>query len=202
MIKLKFSPVFLYAFAPLILGVCTVSENPLVRPSAHNITAVVDVTHTPLPKSANIAEQNFRRDWEAGFERSKAELIRKRESWIARHITDYDFVIAMYMGGVSSPWNRSPVRIEVRQGVVQSTGVVDKSDLSQLARTDGFNEFDTVVKVFDYLLAQLESGYIIGIEYDRRLGYPIRASVMFTYASNHNVRSIVISKLSPVKKQK
>jgi hypothetical protein len=192
-------PAFLALTIILSLGflVCGVSESPHITYRAP-ISAVI--TPTPLPQNANIADQNFRKDWQADYESSKADLANRRERWEAKDLTNYDFVVAKYIGGVSSPWNRSPVRIKVRGETAASIEVLDKSDISLLARTDGFEEFDTIPKLFDYLLAQLENGNIIKVDYDRDLGYPKRASVTFTYNSSHNIRSIVISNLLALEK--
>ena len=165
-------------------------------PSVISIAAKPAVTPTPLPKDAEIADVNFQKDWQVKYARSKAEIIKNAKAWRAKNRFNYDFTIAKYAGGQTNTWNRWPVRISVRDGVAASKELVDTTNTSEPSRTDGFEEIDTIPRLFDYLLAELESGNILMVEYDRRFGYPKRAYITFTYRHNHNVRSIVVSSLS------
>lgn len=153
------------------------------------------VTPTPLPEDAGIADLNFHKDWHAKYAVTKTEITKKSKAWKDKNLSNYDFTIARYAGGQTNSWNRWPVRIDVRNGVAISRELVDTTDTSDNVRTDGFEEFDTIPKLFDYLLAELEGGNILEVEFDRNLGYPKRAFIIFTYTRNHNQRSIVISSL-------
>lgn len=176
----------------------------LISPTTRvgNFASDPTVTPTPLPEDAEIADVNFHKDWHAKYAATKAEITKKAEAWKDKNLLNYDFTIARYAGGQTNTWNRWPVRIVARDGVVTSKQLVDTTDTSEPARTDGFEDFDTIPKLFDYLLEELESGNILEVEFDRNLGYPRRAFMIFTYKRNHNQRSIVVSSLGLTQGQK
>lgn len=97
--------------------------------------------------------------------------------------------------GVSSPWNRSPVLIKVDDGQPVSFKIVDKNDISMYARTDGFEEFDTIDKVFDYMLKELKNGRMVHAKYNKKLGSPKSVAFVFSFEI-HGGRSIKISKFA------
>jgi len=141
------------------------------------------------------SEQIFRKAWGKDFEKKKNEIIEAREKWKQNNIRSYSFVVAKYVGGQSSPWNHSPVLIKVADCRDLSVEMVDKIDISLLAGTGGFEEFDTIEKLFDYMLRHLEMGEIVEGDYDENLGYPnsVRLSTSFEI---HGKRSIAISKFA------
>lgn len=154
-----------------------------------------DPTPSPTP---DIAAENFRKAWEREFETMKNEIEAAREKWSKKEIQSYTFVARKDIGGVSSAWNRSPVRITVESGRMSMIEIVDKSDISMYARTDGFEEFDTIDKLFDYMLRELESGRMVRADYESTTGYPEFVSVVWSFALDHNGRSITISSFSHV----
>lgn len=157
-----------------------------------------DATHlesNQSPTPISIGEENFAKQWKAEFDKMKSEITGARDKWEQNNINSYAFVAAKYIGGVSSPWNRSPVLIKVDNGQAVAFEVVDKNDISSLARTDGFEELNTIDKLFDYMLRELENGRMVTADYDKSLGYPKFVSISISYES-HGSRSIQISKLT------
>lgn len=162
-----------------------------LEPSVNHSQPKPEITPSPVPMT--IGKENFAREWKATFEQMKGEVSDNREKWKRNNITTYSFVAAKYIGGVSSPWNRNPVLIKVDNNQPVSFEVVDKSDVSSLARTDGFEQFDTIDKLFDYMLNELESGRMVKAKYDKKLGFPIWVSFLFSFEI-HGGRSIEVSK--------
>ncbi len=155
---------------------------------------------TPVNKPTNIAEENFAKEWKSKFESTTAELERNRRLWQESKIVNYDFVIAKYAGGVTNEWNRLRVLIKIREGEKISIEKVEKDkDYVIHSRTDGFEDFDTIDKLFIYIRKELNGGKIVDAEYDSKFGYPKRVSVTFYSVYNHNSRTIEISKLEIVK---
>lgn len=148
---------------------------------------------TPLPMT--IAEENFAREWKTKFDKMKSDILDSHEKWKQKNIKAYLFVAAKYVGGVSSPWNRNPVLIKVDNGRPVSLDVVDKTDVSSLARTDGFEEFDTIDKLFGYMLKELENGRMVRAKYDKKTGFPTWVLIDSSFGI-HGSRSITVSKFA------
>lgn len=150
--------------------------------------------------SANVADQNFVKEWKAKYDMALAELERNRQLWQESKIVDYDFVIAKYAGGMTNTWNRQPVVIKIRGGEEISLEKASKEyDYVYDSRTDGFEDFDTIDKLFSYLRQELDDRNIIEAEYDRKYGYPKKVFITFTFASNHNWHTIDVSKFKVIK---
>lgn len=155
---------------------------------------------TSANKPANIAEENFDKEWKSKYDATVAELELNRRLWQESKIVNYDFVAAKYAGGVTNEWNRLPVLIKIREGEKISIEKVEKDkDYVIHSRTDGFEDFDTIDKLFIYIRKELNGGKIVDAEYDSKFGYPKRVSVTFYSVYNHNSRTIEISKLEIVK---
>jgi hypothetical protein len=148
----------------------------------------------PFENSANISEENFAKEWKSRYEAAAAKLERNRNLWQESKIVNYDFVAARYAGGQTNTWNRSPVLIKVRQGEKILIEVVSKSDKSYMARTDGFEDFDTIDKLFNYLRQQLDKGKILEADYNKKLGYPGKNISIRDSFEIHGSRNIVIEK--------
>ncbi len=169
--------------------------NVEVDEQANENVSVERSESTPSP-TPDIAAENFRKAWERDFETMKREIEVARDNWLKNKIQSYSFVARKDIGGVSSDWNRSPARLAVENGRMSKIEVIDKSDISMYARTDGFEEFDTIDKLFDYMLRELESGRMVKADYDKELGYPKFVSTLYSY-NPHGGRSIAISDLVP-----
>lgn len=149
--------------------------------------------------SNTIPEESFIKEWKNKFEAASSELERNRNLWQENKIDSYDFVIANSAGGNTNEWNRSPVLIKVRNNEKTSIEVESKSDKSIMARTVGFEDFDTIDKLFDYMRRELNDTKIINVKYDKRFGYPKSVFMKFTNTIDHNYQTIQISKFETVK---
>ena len=157
---------------------------------------------SPPPEKSpkNIADENFEKDWKSKYEKTLAEMERNHRLWQESKIANYDFVIYKYAGGNTNEWNRLPVLIKIREGNQFSIEKVEKDkDYVIYSRTDGFEDFDTVDKLFNFIRWQLDNGKIVEAEYDKKFGYPKNVFLIFTYSTNHNSHNIAISKFEVIK---
>lgn len=129
-------------------------------------------------------DPRFRREWRERFAVSSEELESHRRRWNDAGVRDYSYVCSKYIGGTYSPWNRNPVRITVRDGKMTAIALVDPKSHSLLDRTDGFEEFDDLNKLFVYLKEALDNGSILDVDYDETFGFPKRALMRNSYSSH------------------
>ncbi len=150
-------------------------------------------------KPLNIAEENFVKEWKVKLDKTVAELERNRSLWNQNQITDYDFVLAKSASGHVNHWNRLPVLIKIRAGEKISIEKVEKDkDYVIYSKTDGFEDFDTIDKLFSYMLQELEKGRMLGVKYHKDLGYPKEVHIIDSYQL-HSGGSIIIEKLKIIK---
>jgi hypothetical protein len=95
------------------------------------------------------------------------ELQRAIKIWRESHITDYDFVMVRYAGGMSA-W--VPVSVKVRHGKVVSVAPVREP--LELERVDGYDDYDTVEKCFDRIQESYNRKEKTKVTYNHQLGYP------------------------------
>lgn len=146
------------------------------------------------------ADDNFAREWKRRYALTLSQLEANRRAWKERDISDYKFVVTKTgAGGVTNTWDRLPVVITVQNGIRTSIEKKSKKyDYVIYSRTDGFEDFDSVDKLFDYLRRELESGRMLDVRYDKKLGYPSRIDIGLSYHV-HGGRSIEISGFELVK---
>lgn len=138
--------------------------------------------------------EKFEAAWREQYDKSLVKLEYNQKRWAGNSIANYDFVVGKMMGGHTSPWNQSPVVIKVRDGQKISIELESQSDKTDMARTDGFEEIDTIDKMFDYMRRELDGGKMLEVEYDEQLSYP--KSVALIYDTHvHGSRHIKITKL-------
>ncbi|MEQ1763027.1 MAG: DUF6174 domain-containing protein [Pyrinomonadaceae bacterium] len=178
-----------FSLCCFVLPSCSESRGD-EAPKTESITLSISPTSTPT-----IAEENFRKDWKSRYSQLKYEIIAARSKWEEEKIRSYSYVAAKYRGGHTSPWNRWPVLIKVMEDAPISVELVDKSDRSIGARKDGFEEVDTINKLFAYMLSELEKGWIVSAEYDEAIGYPRRVFIE-EFLGPHGARGIEITKFS------
>lgn len=157
----------------------------------------VSPTGTPFFPGAERGAENFKKEWESKYEQTAARLERQKQLWSESNIPDYDFVAAKYAGGNTNQWNRSPVVIKVRGGERVSIELEAAPRGTYMERTDGFEEVDTIDKLFAYLKKELDSGMQLEVKYDKKSGYPKSSHIIWSWAS-HGSRSIIISRFTPV----
>lgn len=182
----------LCTFCSLVFASC--SESRVVGDDAPQKAAEGSPSTSP-PATPTIAEENFRTEWKSKYSQLKYEIIAARSKWEEKKIRSYSFVAAKYRGGHTSPWNRLPVLIKVKEDETISVELVEKSEHLIEARTDGFEEIDTINKLFVYMLSELEKGWIVSAEYDEIVGYPERVSIV-EFIGLHGTRAIEITKFS------
>ena len=160
---------------------------------------VVSPTPTVTPKSQ--VDQMFEKKWKEEYEAASVKLDTNRKLWRESNIVNYDFVSEKPdPGGVTNTWQRAPVLIKVRNGDQISIEMLSKKDeyAEMYRRTDGFEDIDTIDKLFAYLRKELDGGRILSARYDKKFGYPKDASLEFTFAT-HAILSIKISKFEIIK---
>ncbi len=101
---------------------------------------------------------------------------------------------------MTNTWNRQPVVIKIRGGEKISLEKASKEyDYVYDSRTDGFEDFDTIDKLFSYMRQELDDRNIIEVKYDKKYGYPKKAVITVTFAFNHNWHTIDVSKFEVIK---
>ena len=149
----------------------------------------------PRYSNNNFVQENWRNQWKSEFDKTFALLEMNQKLWKEKQILNYDFVIAKYSGGHTNPWNREPVLIKVRDGEKVSIEPVEKDkEYVIYSKTDGFENFDTIDKLFDYLKLELEKGSMVGGEFNKILGFPQKITLTFSFEI-HGYHNIVVEKL-------
>lgn len=101
------------------------------------------------------------------------ELEKNKLLWKQSNISDYKFVSSRLQGGVSG-W--VPVLIEVKSGKAVSMKPAQKP--AELERTDGYEDFDTVEKMFAEIQKHIDNGDNVRITYNKEFGYPERITIV------------------------
>ncbi|MGC2235460.1 MAG: DUF6174 domain-containing protein [Pyrinomonadaceae bacterium] len=148
---------------------------------------------TPDKSIKTSADENFEKDWKNTREAVAAELELNRRRWQENKISNYNFVCGQYAGGLENP--AEPAIIKVREGKAISIEAVAKSNAPKL---NGYENFDTIDKLFDYARQQLENGKIIRVKYNEKFGYPEITGINFSYAID-DWNSINITKFEVIK---
>jgi hypothetical protein len=149
--------------------------------SADKLAKVVSVTPTPEITPKSIADENFEKEWKGKYDVVVTELERNLSLWKESKIINYDFVVHKSAGGVNG-W--TPALIKVREGVITSVESTSKPDYLKI---DGYEDFNTINKMFEYLRQELEKGRIIKVEYNEKFGYPKRIDIMYSYGMDTSI---------------
>lgn len=96
-----------------------------------------------------------------------SELEHNKELWKNSGINSYDFVMTKYQGGT---WSWAPVLVKVRNGLPVSMEPLQ--DPGQFLKTDGYEEFQTVAKIFDQIEHGEGNGSRVEVKYNENYGYP------------------------------
>ena len=196
--KKGFSNSLIFTISLVILNSfigCTSSHQPNLKDLAFGNNSA----NNPGNKPPSIAEENFAKEWKSKFDKTVAELERNRNLWKQNEIYDYDFVITKSAGGLTNEWNRLPILIKVRDGERISIKSVEKDkDYVIYSRTDGFEDFDTIEKLFNYLRQELENRRILEVKYHKNLGYPKSVTFIDSFKI-HGYRNIVVERIEIIK---
>lgn len=96
-----------------------------------------------------------------------AELEQNLKLWQKSHITDYNFEMVRYAGGMSA-W--VPVSVKVRAG--KALSVEPARERLELEKINGYDDFNTVEKCFERIREGYGRGEKIKVTYNKQLGYP------------------------------
>lgn len=122
-----------------------------------------------------------------------AELEQNREVWQGSKISNYNFVISkMDMG----TWSWMPFLIKVRDG--QAVSKTPENKLRPMTIVDGYDDFDTVEKIFNQIQEAYNKGYAVEVRYNKKFGYPEK-TVIDHMKSTDSSFSIGISKFEIIK---
>ena len=178
------------------ISACSLSQQTNSSNSPHEINPITSPTKN---KPMTIAEENFAKEWKSKFDETSAKLEHNRNLWKQNQIADYDFVVAKSAGGFINEWNRLPILIKIRDGEKILIEKVEKDkDYVIYSRTDGFEDFDTIDKLFSYLQEELEKGRMLAVKYNKDLGYPKNITIIDSYEI-HGYRNIVVEKIQIIK---
>lgn len=173
---------------------CASTEQASSANSASEIKAeAVCAMPTPDKSVKTPADESFEKDWKNTREAAAAELERNRLLWQENKIANYNIVCGQYAGGFENP--AEPAIIKVRAGKAVSIEAVAKSNAPKL---NGYENFDTIDKLFEYAQHELENGKILNVKYNRKLGYPEITSIKRSYDID-DWNSINITKFEVVK---
>jgi hypothetical protein len=187
----KFPALILFAVSFVQIN-CT-SKNEIANSNSLASNRRVD----PSPKRP-IEYGFFEKKWKDAYRSTFDELERNRNKWHESKIQSYDFVISKGATGHAPTWDRLPVLIKVRNGERTSIEKVSKDDDHLISsRTDGFEDVDTIDKLFDHILEVLDEGNLMDIEYDENYGYPTSVQSDASPATDDE-RAIIIKKLEIV----
>lgn len=96
-----------------------------------------------------------------------SELVSNRNKWQEAKINNYNLKLSKFGGG-NYGW--VPISIQVRNNQNVSTKSARKRE--QLERIDGYDEFNTIEKMFDKIQEAYERKYSVNVTYDKEFGYP------------------------------
>ncbi len=131
----------------------------------------------PANKPMSIGEENFVKQQRNKFEAVASELEGNRRLWQESNIVNYNFVGNQSAGG-NKGW--SSVLIKVRDSKAISIEPTLKSNITYI---DGYEKFDTVDKMFNYIREELENGrHVYGVKYNKKFGYPEKIGIEYSYA--------------------
>jgi ADP-dependent phosphofructokinase/glucokinase len=128
-----------------------------------------------------------------GCRKADPELQSSKRLWQESKVTDYNFVIIRYQGGVYI-W--APVLIQVRGGSVISALPLER--VGELVEID-YRDFDTVEKTFRKIEKSHEAGDQITVTYNKEFGYPESVHVVPIGGGTDTQFTIEISKFEVIK---
>ncbi len=199
----KTTSLLIFLMAVFQLLSCSLPENNNSQSSMPENKPINSMSESKKPSNepANIADEDFAKEWRSKFEATSDQLERNRRLWMENKIVNYDFVFGSVGGGVTSPHDRSPVLIKIREGEVNSMDFVSKGYASKsgVQKIDGYEDFDTIDKLFNYMRQELEKKKIIFAKYNKKFGYPEEIVIIFTRAVNHNGYVIQSSKFKIIR---
>lgn len=96
-----------------------------------------------------------------------SELANNRNKWQEAKIDNYNLKLSKFGGGI---YGWVPVSVKVRNNKTESVKPARKH--GQLERIDGYDEFNTVEKMFDKIQGAYNRKYSVNVTYNKEFGYP------------------------------
>ena len=121
------------------------------------------------------------------------ELEKNKQLWHEKKTTDYDFVCEQFGGPM---YGFVPMLIKVRDGKVIS--MEPTRERGQLERIDGYEDFDTVEKMFDEIQQAYNKSHFVRITYNKDLGFP-EDIIIDSMKSSDSGERVVISRFEVIK---
>jgi hypothetical protein len=122
------------------------------------------------------------------------ELERNHHLWRESKIVNYNFESTKYQGG-QYVW--VPVSIQVRNDSAISMQPV--RERLPLEKIDGYEDFDTVEKIFDQIQVRRRSGDKVIVTYNKEFGYPEKTRIQPRNGGADTDFTIEISKFEVIK---
>ena len=160
---------FLFLFVLVLFTGCSLFQKTA---SGDSIT---ENNSMPEKSPKTIAEKRFDDEWKNNYEATSNELERNRKLWLERKVISYDFECEQIAPGVQG-W--APVAVKVREGKVISISKIPKDSP---AKIDGYENVETIEKMFDFIKQELDKKRIINADYNKEFGYPERLGIVYSF---------------------
>lgn len=131
-----------------------------------------------FPKDNNIyrVNENFKKKWQDEYNATLAEIEQNRRLWEKNNIVNYSFVCQQFAGGMNG-WGEVVIKVRESKNIL-----IERTEKDSPAKIDGYENFDTIDKIFDYLHQELNKGRLVKVKYNKESGYPEELSI--NYSSN------------------
>lgn len=186
----------LLVLALLICYFSACANDPIDQSELVPAVKTEGVTPTPTPKQT-AAQIELETEWKSKYMQASGDLEYHRRLWTRNGIQDYNFEAVKGGASTTDPWSGSVVVVKVRDGENRSMLMVEPTE-GYYQRPAGYEDLDTIDKLFDLLRQELESGKILEARYDETRGYPLSATLTYAFSARRT-RSITISKFETVK---
>ncbi len=187
----------IFTFSVIQFLGCSLSQRTISQDASLENKAINSPLKTPriADNPANIADQNFVKEWKDKYDITLTELEKNLRLWQESEIANYNCVTWKFATGATSDWNAFQALIKVRNN--QNISIESKLKQKDF-RVEDYKDFDSIDKIFKYIRQELDNGRIVYAKYDKKSGYP--KSVIFDYSFMiDDERGIAIEKFEIVK---
>ena len=125
---------------------------------------------------SNCSVDKFKQEQKDRFSEVFVELDHNKRLWEEHQLKDYEFICQQFGGG-SVGWGEA--LIKVKQGKSVS---IENTNKQELGKLDGYENIETIEKVFEYIKQNLDAGKRIDVKYHEQLGYPMEVKITVSYA--------------------
>lgn len=151
-----------------------------VQPTvSNNLLSVSTPSPTPLefPKDNNSysVNEDFKEKWRNEYNATLAEIEQNRRLWQKNRIVNYSFVCQQFAGGMNG-WGEVVIKVRESENVL-----IERTEKDSPAKIDGYENFDTIDRIFNYLNQELDKGRLVKVKYNKELGYPEELSINYSF---------------------